>query len=789
MRGVVFRICLLGTLLLVRSRAHGADDLTKGKATPVPVEAVLNMKYFSQYAPVSFSADGEWLAYAVRENTRIADISPEDYERTGIPHYASGADIYILNLKTRQLQNITNKDDNWLPTWSPDGRLLAFLSDRDGSGQARLWIWDVRQNRMWMASTRNIRGAEIEWLPDSSGMVVAVAAVNAVNQARELTRAEQTLPHSEQKTSIASVRIYQADSASEKSSREESAAPWNLDRYRADLALIHLRGDESTIVAAGERIGTFFLSPNATELAYSIPKRFELPGSQQTLFDLHLIDLRNGKSRILASDIRLNPSGGNFRWSPDGQWISYITAGMEEKRSDCYAIEIRSGSLSKLTDLSVSSFSRWDTLPLWGSSRDIYFLRDGELWRTQIGGHAVRLSGGSPLLIRQVLADKSNQLWISKGSNTTIVLVHDQGTEHDGFYRVDLKTGSISMLPENGGCYTCVVKQSSVWVTPDGQALAFIKESTQAPADLWISSSSMTDPQRITSLNPQLDHQVMGKARLVEWIGDDGQRLRGTLLLPVGFREEIRYPLVVWVYGGDSGVAHLDTFGVDGLGPLNMQLLATRGYAVLVPGAPQTLGTPMLDLAKTILPGVNKLIEMGIVNPDQIGVMGHSYGGYSALSLIVQTRRFAAAVDIDGMGDLVASYGEMDVAGSAYGTATAEHGQELMGGSPWEFRDRYIENSPFFFLDRVSTPLLIVHGDADTFVQPFLADQVFVALRRLGCEVEYARYHGEGHDPGLWNYGDQIDLSYRIIEWLDRHLKDKSGAHSSAGKPASLSPS
>ena len=87
-------------------------------------------------------------------------------------------------------------------------------------------------------------------------------------------------------------------------------------------------------------------------------------------------------------------------------------------------------------------------------------------------------------------------------------------------------------------------------------------------------------------------------------------------------------------------------------------------------------------------------------------------------------------------------------------------------------RERFIENSPFFYFDRIQTPLLIIQGSTDTAVAPFLGDQIFVALRRLGKEAEYAKYEGEGHSPAQeWSYEHQVDLSYRMIRWLDEHLK------------------
>jgi dipeptidyl aminopeptidase/acylaminoacyl peptidase len=90
-------------------------------------------------------------------------------------------------------------------------------------------------------------------------------------------------------------------------------------------------------------------------------------------------------------------------------------------------------------------------------------------------------------------------------------------------------------------------------------------------------------------------------------------------------------------------------------------------------------------------------------------------------------------------------------------------------GTPWESRSRYIENSPVFYLDRVETPLLIVHGSLDDAVAPFLAEEVFVGLRRLGKEVVYARYEGEGHS--IESYANQVDYVNRMIAWFDRHLK------------------
>jgi dipeptidyl aminopeptidase/acylaminoacyl peptidase len=283
--------------------------------------------------------------------------------------------------------------------------------------------------------------------------------------------------------------------------------------------------------------------------------------------------------------------------------------------------------------------------------------------------------------------------------------------------------------------------------------------------------SSLTASRRLTHINPQFDRYELGVSQMIEWESGNGEKLHGALLLPAGYRKGNRYPLIVYPYGGSRRSETVNHFGLSTFSGDNMQVFATRGYAVLAPDAPQHLGSPMQDLARTILPGVDKVIEMGIADPQRLGVWGHSYGGYTTLSLIVQTTRFKAAVAVSGYGDMVGFYGQMDSAGSAPGIANAEHGQGLLGGPPWQLRDTFINNSPIFFLDRVETPLMLVHGTEDSVVAPFLSDEMFVGLRRSGKEVAYVKYRGEGHSLVTWSYANVAEFWNRMIEWFDHYLK------------------
>jgi dipeptidyl aminopeptidase/acylaminoacyl peptidase len=201
----------------------------------------------------------------------------------------------------------------------------------------------------------------------------------------------------------------------------------------------------------------------------------------------------------------------------------------------------------------------------------------------------------------------------------------------------------------------------------------------------------------------------------------------------------------------------------------NEQILASRGYAVLMPEIPQRRGTPMKDLVDGVRLAVNEVIELGIADSDRLGICGYSYGGYSTIAVITQTTRFKAAIMGAGQGDLVSHYLAFNPDTGSDGVSWAEGGQGLMGGSPWQFPDRYREKSPLTYLDRVRTPLLIVHGEDDGAVKVKLSDQIFVGLRRLGREVEYRRYANEGHS--LARRENLADYWNAVVRWFDTYVK------------------
>ncbi len=749
----------------------GAQNLS-----PLSIEDLLHTRQFGVLSPVAFSPDGNWLAYAVlaanSAGNRKGVHSPEEALLTGIPLSVQDQDIWIINLRGGGARDLTeDKGSNWAAKWSPDSQHLAFISDRDGGGQPKLWVWDARANEIRKVADAIVRAEEIQWLPDGKSVLVTLLpeSMTAAEYAQRLSGPE-TPEADKTKTPGSTVTVYRSLATSQGDVAKQKSDPWSLDYAFRDLAKIEISGKVNRI-ESGRRIQECAISPDGSYVAFTSPKRFERPGSQQVLFDIVTLDIATKEDRVVVQDTRLSLGAMAFSWSPDSSLLSYQVIGVEGF-VDLYIVGAHGGVPRKITNLPRQRPISLLWPPLWDRrGENVYFVSQGAIWKATVSlGQAVELVKIPGRRLDRILAQSRGLFSSPDGDESAIVFTVDGDTQQTGFYKVDLKEGRASKLLEDGRCYYCARQAEPMAVSQDGRQIAYFASDASHDNDIWLTDRDFKKSRRLTHLNPQFDGYQMGSTRLIEWRGLDGERLKGALLLPAGYHLGKQYPLIVSVYGGALHSSRLNHFGL-GYGPTdNMQLFATRGYAVLLPDAPQHLGTPMVDLAKTVLPGVDKVIEMGIADPERLAVMGHSYGGYSALALIVQTRRFKAALMSAGFGDAMAFYGQLRRNGSAYGIGILESGQGLMGGTPWQFRQRYIENSPIFYLDRVETPLLIVHGGADDANDPYLTGEVFVGLRRLGKAVEYARYEGEDHHPFTWSYANQVDFCNRMIAWFDEHL-------------------
>jgi dipeptidyl aminopeptidase/acylaminoacyl peptidase len=325
-------------------------------------------------------------------------------------------------------------------------------------------------------------------------------------------------------------------------------------------------------------------------------------------------------------------------------------------------------------------------------------------------------------------------------------------------------------------------KSTLVDYEPNSDAGAFIRDDSMGTS---LSIAHMEQRRSVAQLNLFLQQIAEGEWRRINYRGVDGENLNGWILLPPRYRSSVRVPLVTFVYGGwkynDNSEPHLFHHINEYGGFCNLQLLAARGYAVLLPSMPlppypdgrARLGSdPYLELLKGVLPAVDKAVELGFADPNRLALMGHSNGGFSTYGIITQTHRFKAAIASAGSVDLAGSYGIFwsplrygNAPHEFYGLqALDETGQGLMGNPPWKDWERYVRNSPLSYVDRVQTPLLIVHGDMD-FVPITEAEKFFTALYRQGKRARFVRYWGEGHGPD--SPANIRDFWNQVYAWLD----------------------
>jgi dipeptidyl aminopeptidase/acylaminoacyl peptidase len=742
--------------LTVTTQSSEMARTSERSLSPEDVESVLS---FPPPASLSVSPDGQFVAYALNDPRRRGEFMDQSlFTTTGVSLFGTGCDVWLTNTTNGRSENITNgAGSSWLPVWSPDGNYLAFYSDR--GGQAQLWVRE-KSGKIRQVSDAIVRAISSwhrpVWTNDSKYMIARVLPPGvSLEEANALIGA----PSKENKTDIL---VYTSPTTT-------IPQAWQTSGHLSDLAMIDVSNGTIRRLARGIKTSWQSVSPDGNELAFTTITRFQSAKSQQLLYDLVVVNLLDYKSRTIASDLKLSEPGRAISWSPDSKQLSYVEGGPQAK-PECYLISSTGGVPWKATKESTLEMDRSEfppPAPVWDlDGQHLYVIGSTkQLWEIELRSGAARkvVSIADRTIVEIVRNDSSaSTTSVCKSGQCLTLLTRDTRSKQMGLYLVELKEGRTNKLFEDNKEYSAVLT--------NGHHIFFIAEDAQHPPDIWLLDLDSFRSNQLTTINPQVNSVTMGRSKLLEWIDTDGNKLNGALLLPSNYHEDRHYPLIVYVYGGSRGSNSINHFGLRQLGE-NLQLFATRGYAVLYPDIPLKVGTPMQDIAKAVLPGVNRAIELGIVDPNRVGVMGHSYGGYSTLSLIVQSTRFKAAVCSAGPANLFSLYGEFGEDGMTPGVGWAEETQGRLAGSPWEFRERYIENSPYFYLERVTTPVLIIQGTKDRNVYAFNSDELFVALRRLGKEAVYLKYIGEDH--GVWSPKNQVDRSNRIIQWFDDHLKSQ----------------
>jgi dipeptidyl aminopeptidase/acylaminoacyl peptidase len=302
----------------------------------------------------------------------------------------------------------------------------------------------------------------------------------------------------------------------------------------------------------------------------------------------------------------------------------------------------------------------------------------------------------------------------------------------------------------------------------DADALLITASRFDQYPDLHLTDTSFAAPKKLTDGGSQMAPFAWGTSETIRFRNMDGVPLKATLFRPHNFDPSKKYPLMVYIYERLS--QNLHTFVTPQPGTsINVAHYVSNGYLVLTPDIVYTIGFPGQSALKCVLPAVEAAVQRGFVNEDAIGIQGHSWGGYQIAYMVTQTNRFKAAEAGAPVGNMTSAYSGIRWGSGMPRQFQYEQTQSRIGLPLFRNPQRFIENSPVFYADRVSTPLLMVHNDQDDAVPWYQGIELFLALRRNDKEAYLMNYNGEFH--GLRRRHNQKDWTVRMQQFFDHHLK------------------
>ena len=776
--------------------------------------------------PVAISPAGDVAAYVVQR--------PSSTAKTFGRLYLWGndrADVWVASTTGNEPgRNITNGEIDasgfWAPQWSPDGRWLAMLSTRGGN--VRLWVWQKDTGKVELLSDGGVdpRPGTFAWV-SGNGIVFWT-----------LPRTRQALPLSiDHQTPEITQREWTKDFAGQISTASvlESGTPIDSQAERRGECLLQL-ADPATkktrILSRTPSYGEFAfatlqLSPDRRFVAF-----LKQTGVLQPTREIRTVEMLNAQYELTV--VRLDGEGesatmtgvrmpfwGSVRWSPDNAELAVI--GYDEavnarqslfrcrlENRQCRQVTnerfaLRTQRKNALTDLPYFWFGQhalavrvafgtsasdeqehWMITDERGNLHDFVFRSeekdqhleqvlpdpcgqgliaagDQAIWRTNADGSVERKLDdliGITSLVRPSSA---------AGGCSVVVTSLERGKER--WHILNSKTGTLESIavPAPGVRLIAIGDNQTILFSLDNDSGSY----------LWLGRHGAPEFTLLLAANRFLNEIHPGELERIDYRSLDGQILQGWAILPPAFKVGHRCPVVTWVYPG-TVFGHTPPGSLVRINeehPLNLQLLAARGYVVLLPSMPLppegVEADPYMELEKGVLPAIDKLVELGIADPHRLAVMGQSYGGYATYGLITQTTRFQAAIALAGISDLLSLYGTFD-ARTRYDSTGRQDPPGMwniegmgMGGPPWTDLERYTRNSPIAYVSRVQTPLLIMQGDLD-YVPIQQGEEFFSALYRQHRRAEFVRYWGEDH---ILNSSANIrDMWQRIYAWLDRYL-------------------
>jgi dipeptidyl aminopeptidase/acylaminoacyl peptidase len=796
-------LLLLGAFLCRNANGQEAPS-SEAASAPLALSTAMEVNTMGGRPVVSLSSDGRHLVYPVctpRRETPTGGAPPGGITGDTAPYWVEGCRLLIADVRPGKAPALKEElGAAWNGIWSPSGTRLAYVAT--DSGKPTLYVKEPARPARLVGRTHPWHMPW--WIGDDRIAYVSPRAPTA--SGADPTKDTPLLLHSAVRR--ATVTVYR--SPADLSAAERELVP-NVDSttgdpgipqtWQADFVVCDLRTGKQTVLERGAGFPyapptVVAVSPDRRLIAYNLYHgTVRLKGIGYAVVDVVVTPVgRPADRQVIASGVTVSRSNQSLTWSPDGRYLAWFIGGFTDNGNlmvyDTRRRKVRRVLPAEPPGDSVPHLDagRWtlaqmfaEPAPVWRDGRTVLtkvyrgpadtrpeLKQATEIWTIDVASGEARRVGAVPggriwgILTRA----GSSRAWLH--GHELMLWVHTDGQD-DVLGAMDLKSGRYR--PVTGGHYSFLQNSPTPIPTAsaDGRSALLVRQSATEPPDVWLQPADGGPARALTRVNPGLSFEGFGKSVVLSYRNADGKLLHAALKLPADYTPGHRLPLIVNTYVVTHWSFLANQFDFES-GPDNPLLLTSRGYGVLMPDVPVEAGKTGGDgIAAAVLAGVDAAVRAGYADPERLGITGHSYGGYAVYSTIVRTKRFHAAVARSGFADWIPDYLSMSPNGSsAWGISNAE-GPRGPGGTLWDKREQFIEDSPLFFFDRIETPVLIVHGTAD-YVSDINAKMPFVALRRLGKDVTLALYEGEDHVQGEYSIPNQQDYFERKIKWFDRYL-------------------
>ncbi len=605
--------------------------------------------------------------------------------------------IHLVCSDASETRQLTHGDKSCDdPQWSPDGKWIAFVSAR--VGKKNLWVIPIDGGEAVPLTELKSDVGSFRWSP--LGRSLAFTALDPPTEDEERrTREKNDAKVVDENIKLNRLHVF------------DFAEPPQRRSPTRQLTT----GELSVVSDARAGRSGYDWSPDGKTIvvAHTTSPRPDDWGSA----DLSLVDVASGTVRPL---VKSNSAETSPLYSPDGESIAYTASDDPPTWGGTRTVHVipsTGGTTAKLADTR-DGFGRHSELVGWSAD-------SGSLYFTEIHGTSMKLLA---------LPMNGPPVEISAGR---------------GLVSAGMSPGGVSLNAPRTD-------------------FGFAWEQLGQPPEAFVSAVAEFKPTVVSRVHADLPKPPLERTEVIRWKSTEEMEIEGLLTYPVGYKEGRRYPLLLVVHGGPMGVFTESFDGNPGTYPI--AAFAARGYAVLRPNPRGSSGYGKKfryanygdwgggDF-RDVMAGVDHVIAEGIADPDRLGVMGWSYGGFMTSWTITQTKRFRAASVGAGVTNLMSFTGTADIPGFL---------PDYFGGEYWDKLDAYRSHSAMFQIKGVTTPTLIQHGERDERVPLPQGQELYNALKRQGCTTTMVVYPRTPH--GIEEPRLLLDCMTRNLEWFDRYV-------------------